>query len=375
MSSDSLKAKARSNKINEMTRRLFDTSRDAIISKIINSQESEEEDSEEIDITEPYEMSKTFVGNYVTLDYPHWVSIRNMRETIADYAADRTRVRPLNILMQAAPGSGKSHLVRCLSNALRRPRASTVECNMASFQRADDLLQPLDEVRNLKVADRLPVLFLDEFDSEENRYPMLLPLLWDGQINIGHRNLKLGKLVIILAGSKRCVSDAMKQSKTMMPKVEDVDGTKLVDLLSRINGGEIDIPSLELQEGSRDRRVDKVCLALSLLQSRFGDSLELVPLSLLYMIAVSHFQHGVRSMAHFIDCITPPFTEGREMPKAITTENLVFPMSSPTELQESTLSYHLCSAGGPEAIIDTWRSASARRTVVRFQGGGSEDQD
>jgi hypothetical protein len=51
---------------------------------------------------------------------------------------------------------------------------------MASLHSIDDLTQPLDEIRNLKVVDRLPILFLDEFDSNPANFPMLLPLMWDG---------------------------------------------------------------------------------------------------------------------------------------------------------------------------------------------------
>ena len=78
--------------------------------------------------------------------------------------------------------------------------AASVDYNMANLQSIEDLSQPLDAIRNLKVIDKLPILFLDEFDSDKRNYSLLLPLLWDGELHIGHSNLMLGKLVIILAG-------------------------------------------------------------------------------------------------------------------------------------------------------------------------------
>ncbi len=57
------------------------------------------------------------------------------------------------------------------------------------------------------------------------------------------------------------------------------EGGKLIDLVSRINGGEIEIPPMDLVENGRDRRADKICLTISLLRARFGTDLELIPLS------------------------------------------------------------------------------------------------
>jgi hypothetical protein len=178
-------------------RKRYEAARMAIQSTIIDQSNADSP----IDLVQPYAMSKTTLGRYVTLDFPHIMALRALRSIISRYAEDRTRLRPLNIMMRAEPGSGKSHLVKCLARTMRGQSASAVDYNMASLQSIEDLIQPLDTVRNLKVQDQLPILFLDEFDSDPSRYPLLLPLLWDGELNIAHRNLKVGKLVIILAGS------------------------------------------------------------------------------------------------------------------------------------------------------------------------------
>ena len=98
---------------------------------------------------------------------------------------------------------------------MRDERVQAVTFNMATMQSADDMAQPIDELRNLKVNDRFPLLFLDEFDSDITRYASLLPLLWDGELHIGHRDLKLGKAVIVLAGSNPDLPKAMVESATM----------------------------------------------------------------------------------------------------------------------------------------------------------------
>lgn len=324
--------------------------------------------NQEIDLVSPYRLSKNLLGEYVTLDFPHWKQLRELRRTITQYAADRSRRRPLNIMMHAEPGSGKSHLVKCLARSLEVQHASAVDYNLASLQSIEDMLQPLDAVRNLKVQDRLPILFLDEFDSDPARYALLLPLLWDGELNIAHRNLKLGKLVIILAGSGQSISTAISAAKGMQPTTP-LNG-KIVDLLSRINGGELEIPPLDLVNQDRDRRVDKVCLTLSLLEARFGTSIELVPVSLLRFVAKSSFRYGVRSLAHLIDLIEPP-----EPPKnkEIEAQQLHLPLKSVTALRDSSLAYHLFSADGPAAIIEAWREATAYESKVRIREVEEDD--
>ena len=324
--------------------------------------------TEDIDIASTYTRSKFLLGDYVTLDLKHREDIIQLINNIKEYAKDRTRLRPLNIIMQAEPGSGKSHFVKCLAKKLSSIRASAVDFNMGSLQSVDDFSQPLDTIRNMKVVDRLPILFLDEFDSDKTRYPLLLPLLWDGELHVGHRDLKLGKLVIILAGSGKNIEEVMKTARKMQ-STDPSDGTKLVDILSRINGGELDIPPLDFEEEGRNRRIDKVCITVSLLQQRFSDSLELIPWSLLRFVAFTHFRYGIRSIAHLVDFVTPPTDES----PLIGIEGLQAVLKTVTVLKKSSLVYHLVSDDGPAEIVKCWKEASDCPFMVRVKTKEEEE--
>jgi len=324
----------------------------------------------DLDLSAAYRRSTNLLGDYVTLDWQHRNDIVRIIAVIRQYAEDRTRNRPLNIVMQAEPGSGKSHFVRCLARKLENYHTSSVDFNMAGLQSIDDLLQPLDAIRNLKVMDRLPILFLDEFDSDPRRYSLLLPLMWDGELHIGHRDLKLGKLVIILAGSGKNLEEAIKKARGMQ-KTEMPEDAKIVDLLSRINGGELEIPPMDLREGERDRRVDKVCLTISLIQNRFGQSVEFVAWALLRFVAMSRFRYGVRSIAHLIDLVTP----ADENQKMIDPSRLTLPLNSVAELKSSSLAYHLITEDGPSAIIDAWRYCMECKALIRVLPEPKEESE
>lgn len=308
--------------------------------------------------------SETLLKGYATLDEQHRAEIQRLIKQITAYLRDSTRKRPFNALMLAAPGAGKSHFIKQLANTMRDERVQAVTFNMATMQSADDMAQPIDELRNLKVNDRFPLLFLDEFDSDASRYAALLPLLWDGELQIGHRDLKLGKAVIVLAGSNPDLPKAMDQSAKMRLETDTAEGFippgKLIDLLSRINGGVINIPDLDLRSEQRDRRVDKVCVAVALIKARFGNDLNKMPRSLLRFIAQTTFRYGVRSIAHLIDIIgSEAFQNG-----GLKGEKLALPITSEDALQDSSLKLHLLDKDQGFGIVNRWKEFSRDRVVV-----------
>jgi hypothetical protein len=191
-------------------------------------------------------------------------------------------------------------------------------------------------------------------------------LVWDGEINLGHRDLKLGKVIIVLAGSQPNLPKIMEMAKSMQLKFEEnfnetekTESTKIVDLLSRINGGVLKIPSLDIVQDNRDRRVDKICIAIALLQSRFGVQLTGIPKSLLRFISITKFRYGVRSIAHLIDLI-PHISK----PKSITHKLLKLPLDSASKLKNSSLAYHLIDEDQALGIIEKWKNCSANNVEL-----------
>ena len=309
-------------------------------------------------ITGPYSISTMAIPGYSTLDRQHLKDIQAVIASIRLYANDRSRRRPLNFMLHAEPGSGKSHFVECLANRLSEERVKDVSFNMTSMRGADDLGAPIDRVRDLKVADRLPLLFLDEFDSNSENFARLLPLLWDGKVDVGGRLLQTGKMVVVLAGSSKRIGELSHAAKSLKDATKKEDG-KLIDLLSRINGGEISIPGLDEVSETRDRRVDKVCLAVALLRQRFGGSLRRVPWALLRFIADTKFKHGSRSIATLLDLI--PLTS--EKTTDLKLEETRLPFGSKGELTSSSLIYHLADST-PIAIIGRWTELAKSTSLV-----------
>ena len=346
-------------------RKLSDKDRVKASRKIIQEQIIENSQTPDARFALAVAESETLLKGYATLDDPHRAEIQKLIKEISLYLEDETRKRPFNALMLAAPGAGKSHFIRQLANGMSGQRVQAVTFNMATMQSPDDMAQPIDELRNLKVNDRFPLLFLDEFDSDPSRYPALLPLLWDGELQISHRDLKLGKAVIVLAGSNPDLPKAMDQSAQMHLESDNADGSmpgKLIDLLSRINGGVVNIPDLDLRSKNRDRRVDKVCVAVALTKGRFGNEIIQMPRSLLRFIATTSFRYGVRSIAHLIDLIgSEAFQAGK------LKATLRLPMASEETLEASSLKLHLLDKDGGFGVVSRWKDLQKDKTMVNLK--------
>jgi predicted AAA+ superfamily ATPase len=177
------------------------------------------------------DQSVSLIPGYATLDANHRLQIKHLMSRIANYLRDKTKKRPFNALMIASPGAGKSHFIKQLALAMTEESVGAVTFNMATMQSLDDIARSLDQSRNLKVNDKYPILFLDEFDSDPQNYAALLPLLWDGELQVGHRDLKLGKAVIILAGSKPEVRSLAMTAGVTSPKKRETKRETISSLI------------------------------------------------------------------------------------------------------------------------------------------------
>lgn len=345
----------------------YSKARDMVSQFVINRPPSQElTPAERLMFIVCVKLSTQRLPGYATLDLSHIAQIDFAIDTIQRYIDEPSQQRPLNILMHASPGAGKSHFIKCIAARLDSRRVRAIIHNMSSMQSNDDLIPPLDAARNLKVEDYVPLLFLDEFDSSPSNFTLLLPLMWDGALYIGRRDLRLGKIIIVLAGSDPSLSETMAQARSMRPETTLLTTynpkPKLIDLFSRINGGVLSIPPFYDIAQNCDRRPDKVCIAIQLMRQRFGNTLVSIPMALLRFIANVQFRYDVRSIAHLIDRI-PPQTGIRDL----TLDHLNLPLNSAVKLKESSLACHLLNEDQALGIVKMWEEATHDRTTISIK--------
>lgn len=263
---------------------------------------SESPETESYYLDEILKIADAALPGFLTLDADFQRKISDLTSELVGYLADVSQRRPYNILMIAPPGSGKSHFVKCLGKALKSHRGGTgvevsvVTGNLSSPDPMNALHTAVNEARNHKAVDITPVLFLDEVDSHIDQLAFLLPLLWDGEILLSGQRLTLGRCIIICSISDsrliRYIRDPSKENESAFPKI--------VDFISRINGGYFEIDSIN----SDSRRHDKVCIAAELIRRKFPDiRVSGIQRSFLRFISSIQFRHEIRSLETFINFI------------------------------------------------------------------------
>lgn len=307
--------------------------------------------------------TQQWLPDYATVDYDHIIGVHNVLESIKAYIVDTSLKRPLNFLLLASPGSGKSHLIKSIAQHLRDKKAkvSDVTFNMATMRSKNDLGQVLDHARNIAIESRTPLIFLDEFDSDERNYSLLLPLLWDGSLDVGHRDLRLGRSIFFLAGSRKALSDKLKTARDISDsRSAQHDDTKLLDLFSRISGTVVRLPVLS--DVTENHIPDKFVVAMSLLRHRFKACYR-VPWSLLWFIVKAQFRYDARSIATFINNIPLAVGEHPDTLPLLTTRHVQgLPFGSVNALMQSALAFHLVDGNAAGGLLDLWQRSQ------RFEG-------
>ena len=296
-----------------------------------------------INLIHAVRISNGTLDKYATLDIDHIEQIESLKSRIREYSLDPTRKRPLNVILRADAGLGKSQFVKSLSKSVPDLADNYVPLNMANTIQVHDFVPTLEVARNRKAEDQLPILFLDEFDAYLDQLPLLLPLLWDGEMFVDGRILKLGRAIIVLAASR---------------SLEELrNAPKSDDFFSRINSGCVILPGLDEvnPETGRDRRLDKVCILISLLRKRFGSQLVELPCGLLKFVGLTRFRWSVRSLGHLVETLTMKNLSPHEVTnlQKLDRDRIELPVTTEKELEVSGLLDHL-EVDDPKGLSQRW---------------------
>lgn len=264
------------------------------IARILHCKESSNGKTPTLNLGQILATSDEALRGFATLDDTLISSIFRIRHHMEDYKNDPTKKRPYNILMLAPPGSGKSHFIQCLTGSLDLP---AVIGNLSNPATTGVMSLVINEARNHKALDKIPVLFLDEIDSNPDQLPSFLPLLWDGEFSLIGQRLQLGKCIIICAISDEKLERYVKLRRGRRHELKGFK--KLDDFLSRFDGGVFEIPPLGV-----NRRSDKLCIAMKLLRRRF-EAIKGVQIGFIQFLVDTPFVHEVRSLEFFINSIPP----------------------------------------------------------------------
>lgn len=245
----------------------------------------------------------------LTLPVTRSTHVDQVRKLLEDYATDPSDDKPLSIVIFGPPGSGKSFLVKQLSEKVARLHFSET-INMTQINQSEEVAKALDmaldktRAHNEALMDaekprEYPVVFLDEFDTMRNGTPLgwlswYLAPMEDGKYLSEGVEKPVGKAVFIFAGGTAETLDEFSRRAKL--DAETYRARKVPDFISRLRGA-LDIAGINMH--GDDRVIER---AISLGFFLTGESAQTLgkikPLKTI--LQHGYFVHGVRSLRTFI---------------------------------------------------------------------------
>lgn len=141
-------------------------------------------------------------GALRTVDRGEIESLRSLRQLISSYQTGGVQKKPLSIGVFGPPGAGKSFGVTEISKAVLGEKVEPLTFNLSQFSNATDLIGAFHQVRDQVLTGVTPVVFWDEFDSQDYRWlQYLLAPMQDGAFQEGQIHHPIGKCIFIFAGA------------------------------------------------------------------------------------------------------------------------------------------------------------------------------
>lgn len=151
-------------------------------------------------------------GKYLTRNVSFVQHLSDVRDQIETYVNRLSVRRPLNVLLAAPPGNGKSFLIKQLIASVKSDlEIAFEEVYVASLENVAELYSVFQRVQSINLEGKIPAIFFDEIDSTidgSTLYAKFLAPMWDGTFYIGKDKFFLGKSVFFFAGSTLSLDEA-----------------------------------------------------------------------------------------------------------------------------------------------------------------------
>lgn len=144
---------------------------------------------------------KLALGGYTTIERGEIEAIRRLQRRVHDYVSEPTQKCPLSIAVFGAPGAGKSFIVEEMAKGFLGDDVPFLEFNLSQISDERDLHGAFHLLQSAILKGITPVVFWDEFDSQEYRWlRLLLAPMQDGKFRERQTIHPIGKCIFVFAG-------------------------------------------------------------------------------------------------------------------------------------------------------------------------------
>jgi DNA polymerase III delta prime subunit len=144
-------------------------------------------------------------GKLLSIDRDEMEALRALRRTIRRYVNDAKERKPLALAVFGPPGSGKSFGVEEIADEVFSGKACILKFNLSQFTDSAELIGAFHQVRDKVLEGFVPVVFWDEFDSNEYKWlQYFLAPLEDGKFQSGQITHAISRCIFVFAGGTSC---------------------------------------------------------------------------------------------------------------------------------------------------------------------------
>jgi hypothetical protein len=258
-------------------------------------------------------------GNLYTVDRNEIESLRSIRAMIMNYQKHDTGKKPLSLAVFGPPGAGKSFGIREIAQCILGKDVPILEFNLSQFKDSDALIGAFHQVRDKALQGITPIVFWDEFDSEEYKWlQYFLAPMQDGKFLEGQITHHIGKSVFVFAGGTSFDMENFGPKKSDKKAWDTFKLKKGPDFISRLSGylNVLGPNRKQIYDSEKDKWIDDmrdVCypvrralLIRNILKLKEKEQLSIDQGILSALIETTQFKHGARSLEKIIYQLKKP---------------------------------------------------------------------
>lgn len=144
-------------------------------------------------------------GDLLSVDRSEIEILRSLRHMIETFKNNENAKRPLCLAAFGPPGAGKSFGIIQIANDVlgqNGQKAEILEFNLSQYNDPTLLIGAFHQIRDKVLQGHLPVVFWDEFDSQNYKWlQFLLSPMQDGTFQSDQLTHPLGKCIFVFAGA------------------------------------------------------------------------------------------------------------------------------------------------------------------------------